>query len=210
MPWLMAALYDRMLRAAEDAGLRAWRRDLLRDLSGEVLEVGAGTGLNLLHFPPAVTRLVLAEPDRHMRAKLQAKQPPPGVDRVEVVDAALEALPVPDASFDAVVSTLVLCSVEDLDRALAEVRRVLRPGGRLVFMEHVADEANPRVQKWQRWIQPLWKRLAGNCHLTRRTERAMRSAGLEIQWIERENIPRAPALARPGIRGVALKPASAS
>ncbi len=207
MPWLMAALYDRSLRAAEDAGLRAWRRDLVHDLSGEVLEVGAGTGLNLPHYTPAVRRLVLTEPDRHMRAKLSKKPLPPGVERVEVVDAAIEALPMPDASFDAVVSTLVLCSVDDLARALGEVRRVLRPGGRFVFLEHVADEVNPRVRKWQERLQPLWKRIAGNCHLARRTEQAIRAAGLEIQRVERADIPKAMALGRPSVRGVARKPA---
>ncbi len=207
MPRLMAALYDRLVRSAEDAGLRAWRRDLLQDLSGEVLEVGAGTGLNLPHYPPAVTRLVLAEPDRHMRAKLSRKPPPAGVARVEIVEAALEALPMPHASFDAVVSTLVLCSVDDPDRALGEVRRVLRPGGRFVFLEHVADEADPRVRRWQARVEPLWKRIAGNCHLARRTEQAIIAAGFEIQRVEREGLPKAVALGRPSVRGVARKPA---
>lgn len=206
MPWLMAALYDRTLRAAEDAGLRAWRQDLLHDLSGDVLEVGAGTGLNLPHYTPAVTRLVLAEPDRHMRAKLSSKPVPPGVGRVEIVDAVIEGLPMPDASFDAVVSTLVLCSVDDLERALGEVRRVLRPMGRFVFLEHVADEVSPRVRRWQERVEPLWKRIAGNCHLARRTEQAIVAAGLEIQRVEREGIPKAMALGRPSARGVARKP----
>lgn len=207
MPWLMAALYDRMARRAEDAALRAWRRDLLQDLWGKVLEVGAGTGLNLPHYGPAVTRLVLAEPDRHMRAKLRRKPRPAGVGHVGIVGAALEALPLADASFDAVVSTLVLCSVDDLDCALGEVRRVLRPGGRFVFLEHVADEANARVRRWQERVEPLWKRIAGNCHLTRRTEPAIGAAGLEIQRVEREGIPKVMALGRPSVRGAARRPA---
>ena len=207
MPWLMAALYDRTLRAAEDAGLRAWRRDLVHDLAGDVLEVGAGTGLNLPHYTSAVTRLVLVEPDRHMRAKLSRKPLPAGFGRVEIIDAVIEALPMPDASFDGVVSTLVLCSVDDLERALGEVRRVLRPEGRFVFLEHVADEANPRVRRWQELVEPLWKRIAGNCHLARRTEQAIAAAGLEIQRVERGAIPQAPSLTRPSIRGVAWKSA---
>jgi ubiquinone/menaquinone biosynthesis C-methylase UbiE len=204
---LMTALYDRSLHASEEAGLRVWRRDLLQDLSGEVLEVGAGTGLNLPHYRSGVRRLVLMEPDWHMRARLSKKPLPPGVEKVEVVDGKLEALPLPDASFDAVVSTLVLCSVDDLERSLAEVRRVLRPGGRFVFLDHVADEANPRVRKWQERLEPLWKWVSGDCHLARRTEPAIRAAGFEIQRLERADIPKVMALGRPSIRGVALKPA---
>lgn len=206
MSWLMAVLYDLTLRTSEDAGLRAWRRELLQDLSGEVLEVGAGTGLNLPHYGPAVRRLVLLEPDRHMRAKLRRKPLPAGVGRVDFVDAKLEALPMRDASFDAVVSTLVLCSVDDLGRALGEVRRVLRPRARFVFLEHVADETNPRVRRWQERIDPLWKRIAGNCHLARRTEQAIVASGLEIERIDREGIPKAVALGRPSVRGAARNP----
>lgn len=205
MSWLFATLYDRFMRGAEEH-LAAWRADLLRDLSGRVLELGAGTGANLPFYPAAVERLVLAEPDRHMRARLQARaaRERPGA---EVVDAAAEALPFEDASFDAVVSTLVLCSVEDLERALAEVRRVLRPGGTLVFLEHVAADQRPDRLKWQRRLEPLWRRVAGNCHLTRRTAEAIAAAGFDVQACTRESVRKALPFVRPSVRGRAVRPA---
>src|SRR5262245_32904918 len=124
MSWLMAAVYDRFMKVSEEACLAKWRADLLSGLSGEVLEVGAGTGTTLSLYPKGVTRLVLAEPDPHMRAKLRAKPRPAGV---EVSDATLDALPFPDRTFDAVVCSLVLCSVRDQNAALAEIARVLKP-----------------------------------------------------------------------------------
>ena len=212
MPRLMAAIYDRALRGSEEAGLREWRRDLLSALSGDVLEIGPGTGLNLAHYPDTVTRLVLSEPDRHMRRKLAAKlaDPARGIpahvrERAEVLGAPAEELPFPDGSFDTVVVTLVLCSVRDLERALAEIRRVLRPGGRFVFVEHVASE-DPKVLRWQRRLEPLWIRFAGNCHLARRSGDAVAAAGFEIESLESAPIPRTIAIGRPGVRGVARKP----
>lgn len=205
MSWLIAAVYDRWMRASEKACLDLWRAELLQDLRGEVLEVGAGTGVNLPHYPEAVTRLVLCEPDWHMRRRLHAACVYSGLPKVEVSDASLEALPMAPASFDAVVSSLVLCSVPDLHAALVEIFRVLRPGGRFVFLEHVAADGNPRRLKWQRRIEPVWKRLAGNCHLTRRTEEAVIAAGFEIERIQRESIRKALPFARPSIRGVARR-----
>lgn len=206
MSWLMAAMYDRCMRASEKACLARWRAEVLRDLAGEVLEIGAGTGLNLPHYPEAVTRLVLCEPDRHMRRRLRAKCGSSAGPRLEVSDASLEALPMGPASFDGVVASLVLCSVPDQPAALAEIARVLRPGGRLAFLEHVAAEANPRRLRWQRRLEPLWRRAMGNCHLTRRTEAAIRAAGFEILQIQRESMRKAMPLVRPSIRGIARKP----
>ncbi len=191
-----------MLAAAEEACLAAWRAELLAPLAGEVLEVGAGTGANLPFYPPAVTRLVLAEPDPHMRRRLASHAPERAV---EISDAATEKLPWPDASFDAVVSTLVLCSVRDPAAALAEMRRVLRPGGRLVFVEHVAADDNPGRLRWQRRVEPMWKRLMGNCHLTRRTGEAIRAAGFELESVRRESLRKVISVARPSIRGVARR-----
>jgi ubiquinone/menaquinone biosynthesis C-methylase UbiE len=200
MSWLMAAVYDRFMKVSEEACLARWRADLLRDLSGEVLEVGAGTGSTLGLYPKAVTRLVMAEPDPHMRRKLLEKR-----GTIEVSDAPAEKLPFDQASFDAVVCSLVLCSVRDQAAALAEIARVLRPGGRLLFLEHVAAEGKPERLKWQGRIEPVWKHLMGNCHLTRRTEAAIAAAGLEIETIQRESIRKALPIVRPSIRGVARK-----
>lgn len=205
----MAAWYDRSMAGTEEACLREWRRALLADLSGEVLEIGAGTGLNLDHYPDTVSRLVLAEPDRHMRARLA-----PRLDArrsgfpVEQAEAGVDPLPFPDAGFDAVVSTLVLCSVPDHDAALSEVHRVLRPGGRFVYLEHVAAYENPKRHGWQRRIEPLWKRVAGNCHLTRRTEQSILDAGFDVVEERRESMRKSPPFVRVTVRGVAVKPSA--
>lgn len=199
----MAFAYDRFMRASERACLDAWRHELLAGLSGDVLEIGAGTGANLAHYPAAVTRLVLTELDPFMRAKLVARVREHARLGVEVRDASADALPFADRSFDAVVSTLVLCSVPDVDAALAEVRRVLRPGGAFVYLEHVAADANASRLAWQRRIEPVWMRVAGNCHLTRRTGEAIRRAGFAIDREERESMRRALPFVRPTVRGVA-------
>ncbi len=203
----MAFWYDRMLDKVEVAGLRAWRADLLEGLSGEVLEIGAGTGLNLDHYPASVTRLVLAEPDRHMRAKLRPKvealrAPFP----VEVVDGSADRLPFDDDTFDAVVSTLVLCSVPSVESALAEVRRVLKPGGRFTYLEHVAAIENPKRHRWQRRFEPLQVRIADGCHLTRTTDQAIPAAGFTLEEERRESMRKMNALVRVSVRGHALNP----
>lgn len=202
---LLAAIYDRITQPSEEACLRQWRAELLRRLAGVVLEVGAGTGLNMPHYPRTVTRLVLSEPDPHMRRRLSQRARAQGWEQAEILDASLEKLPLPSDAFDAVVGTLVLCSVGRLDRALAEIRRVLRPGGRFVFIEHVAAEDRPRRLKWQYRIEPFWKPISGNCHLTRRTADAIAAADLAILDLKRESMRKAWPLVRPTIRGVALK-----
>jgi len=202
---LIAAVYDRLTEASEEACLRHWRAELLRGLTGRVLEVGAGTGLNIPFYPPALTRLVLSEPDPHMRLKLSEKVRARHPDRWEVLDASLEGLPFPDGAFDAVVGTLVLCSVPRLDRALAEIHRVLGHRGRFVFLEHVAAEDRPRRLKWQHRVEPFWKRISGGCHLTRRTADAIVAAGFTIDGIRRDSMRKAWPLIRPTVRGVAIK-----
>lgn len=201
----MAALYDRSVRVSEEACLRQWRSELLQDLGGTVLEIGAGTGANLPFYPSSVERLVLCEPDRHMSKRLVSSLPAESSWEFEISDATAESLPFPDGSINAVVSTLVLCSVTSLAGAIGEIHRVLQQGGRFVFLEHVAAEARPRRLTWQRRLEPLWKRVSGNCHLTRRTEEAILAGGFEIEHIERESIRKAMPLVRPSIRGWARK-----
>ena len=150
---VFAALYDMFNKGSEAAGMREERRQLLAGAEGVTIEVGAGTGLNLDHYPQAVTRLVLAEPDRHMRRRLRRRVD--ALDRAaEVIDASAERLHFPDATFDTAVVTLVLCSVPNQEVALAEIARVLRPDGRLLFIEHVRS-GEPKVAKRQDRFRPL-------------------------------------------------------
>lgn len=213
MSWFLAAIYDRFMRSAETTILGPWRRELLDGIEGEVLEVGAGTGANLPHYPERVTRLVLTEPDRAMRRRLERRLAVEAGVRgrpfasVHPDDVPLERLPFDAGRFDAVVATLVLCSVGDPIRSIAEIRRVLRPGGRFVFLEHVAAEDRPARLRWQRRIEPLWRRVSGNCHLTRRTEAAILDAGFTPEWIKRESMRRALPIVRATVRGIARLPA---
>lgn len=200
-----AAVYDRFAESSERACLRAWRADLLRDLTGEVLEVGAGTGLNLAHYPRTLARLVLSDPDPHMRRKLALRAAELGWADADITEGSLDELPLPGGTFDAVVATLVLCSVPRQDRALAEIRRVLKPAGRLVFLEHVAAEDRPRRLKWQKRVEPWWRLISGNCHLSRRTADAITAAGFRFERITGESMRKAWPLVRPTIRGVAVK-----
>ncbi|WP_067143923.1 class I SAM-dependent methyltransferase [Microtetraspora malaysiensis] len=175
-----ALLYDRITRGAEERWLGALRDHLVGNLSGQVLEIGAGTGANLAHYREA-ERVVTAEPDPAMRQRLRRRKREASVP-VEISSACGEELPYPDASFDAVVSTLVLCSVVDLNRTLAEVRRVLRPTGTFVFCEHVRDAGvRGRIQDL---LTPLWRRIGAGCRPNRRTLAALEQAGLVVHHIE--------------------------
>ncbi|HJO34016.1 MAG TPA: class I SAM-dependent methyltransferase [Anaerolineales bacterium] len=208
MSWLGAAIYDRFTRRSEQACLQDWRASLLAGVRGDIIEVGAGTGANLTHYPPAIERLVLVEPDRYMRRKLSKKLAASGrTNSVDIIDRALEKLDLPDESFDFVVATLVLCSVADLTAALAAIYQLLTPGGGLVFLEHVAAEERPRRLRWQRRLQPVWKRVAGNCHLARHTTSAILAAGFVIEAVTRECMRKAAPVLRPTVRGIARKPA---
>jgi ubiquinone/menaquinone biosynthesis C-methylase UbiE len=197
MSWLLSKIYDPAMRRFEHSHLAAWRAAMLGDLTGRVLEIGAGTGANVPHYPREA-EVVLAEPDPHMREKLRAR-----AGRFEVSDAKAGALPFDDAGFDVVVSTLVLCSVRDLDRAVAEMGRVLRPGGKVIFIEHEAAARGSSTARWQRRLDPVWSRLTAGCHLTRDPEEALRRAGLEVAVFERHVEPSAALF--PIVRGVATR-----
>ncbi len=197
---LFAALYDTVGKGSERAGMREERRQLLAGAEGATIEIGAGTGLNLAHYPDAVTRLVLAEPDPHMRRRLQqrvdARRRP-----AELVDASVEHLPFPDATFDTAVVTFVLCSVPDQAVALAEIARVLRPNGRLLFLEHVRS-GDAKVAKAQDRIAPLYRCLA-DCNPNRDTLASIEASALTVDSVKHGEVPKAPKFERPLIVGTA-------
>ncbi|MGH3586534.1 MAG: class I SAM-dependent methyltransferase, partial [Pseudonocardia sp.] len=173
---VFARLYPRMSRAMDEAGLAEHRRRLLEGLSGEVLEIGAGSGGNFPHYPSTVTRVLAVEPEPRLREIATRAGAAAAVD-VEVVDGLAERLPVSEHSVDAAVFCLVLCSVPDPATALAEARRVLRPGGRLRVLEHVRADGHPGWSRVQRLLDAtLWPALVGGCHTGRDTAAAIGQA----------------------------------
>jgi ubiquinone/menaquinone biosynthesis C-methylase UbiE len=169
-----------------------------------VVEIGSGTGASLPYYERA-SRVVAVEPDTSMAKRLPGRLQEAKVP-VEVVSARAQTLPFPDQSFDAAVAAFVLCSVEDQSAVLAEARRILRPGGKLVLLEHVRGEG--RVARWQDRLTPLHRKLAGNCHLNRDTRAAVAAAGFDAAGVERTELPGTHALVRPGVQGVAIKTSS--
>jgi ubiquinone/menaquinone biosynthesis C-methylase UbiE len=192
-----AAAYDLVNRGAERRVLGPIRRALLADAPGLVLEVGAGTGASFPHYR-AAARVVAAEPDPYMlrRARRRAAAAP---RPVVLVQCAAEALPVRDGAVDQVVAALVLCSVADEARALAEARRVLRPGGGLRFLEHV--RADGLLGRLQDALTPAWRRVAADCRLNRRTADRIGAGGFRIVRLERRPLP---GPATPLVWGIAL------
>jgi len=199
--WLFACVYDRMTASVEAAGLRARRERLLGGARGRVLEIGAGTGANLAFYSAGVEAITVAEPEAPMARKLARRVREQRRD-VEVVQAPAEQLPFDDAQFDTVVSTLVLCTVNDLARALSELRRVLKPGGRLLFIEHVRSE-EPRLAAWQDRLNRFNRIVAHGCNCNRSTLDAIRAAGFTITSLERGTLAKAPPFVRPLAVGTA-------
>lgn len=200
-----AAGYDKLLAASEEAGLSVRRAELITAATGRTLELGAGTGLNFEHYPDAVTELVLTEPFEPMARQLRERVDASGRNAT-VVEAPAERLPLDDASFDTVVATLVLCTVDDVGATLAEVDRVLAPGGQLLFAEHVRSE-DPGLARWQdRWERP-WKFVAHGCRCNRDTVAAIGASPLELGAVEHGVIPKAAPITRPLVAGSARKPA---
>ena len=198
--------YLRVSGEAEERGVREHRRRLLDGLAGRVIEVGCGNGLNFGLYPPAVTEVLAVEPEPELRAHAEAAARTAPVP-ITVLPGVAGALPAADASFDAAIASLVLCSVPDQPAALAELRRVLKPGGELRFYEHVVSRRRaPRTV--QRLLDAtFWPHLAGGCHLARDTAAAIRAAGFDIERLDRFAFsPGRFMPAAPHILGVARRP----
>lgn len=202
---LFARVYDRLTGPMEKQ-IGEHRDVLLTGLSGRVVEIGAGNGMNFRHYPATVEEVVAVEPERYLRAKAeQAAQHAP--TRVTVLDATADPLPFGDGEFDAAVASLVLCTVPDPGRALAELRRVLKPGGELRFIEHVRSP-NPRKAGIQRRLDStgIWPRISGGCNCSRDTLTAITTAGFEIDRVRDLTIPPAWSHTNPCILGTARAP----
>jgi SAM-dependent methyltransferase len=197
--WLMARVSGRYNRE-----LGPLKRSLFADLQGTVLEIGPGTGPNL-SFLPAGVRWIGLEPNPGMHARLRDEAARLGLE-IELRSGDAHAIDLPDACVDAVVSTLVLCSVEDLDATLVEIRRVLRPGGRLVFLEHVAADPGTWLRRTQAFVRPAWRALNDNCHPDRETADAIARAGFVDVSCEDLDGPLPIPIIKPHIVGFARKP----
>ena len=201
---LFAAGYERTMAATEEAGMREIRRDLVAGASGRTLEIGAGTGLNLGHYSAAVTDLVLTEPFEPMARRLRERVTKSG-RRADVVEAPAERLPFDDDDFDSVVCTLVLCTVDDVPATLAEIARVLRPGGRLLFCEHVrSDDAG--LARWQDRLERPWMFVGHGCHPNRDTVASIGASALTVERADLGRLPKAAPIIKPLAVGSAVAP----
>ena len=203
-----AAVYEPFLWVGEQAGLRKHRKELLERSTGYTIEIGAGTGLNLAHYPDDLDELVLVEPDAAMRRRLAEKLARRSL-RARLVDAPAEQLPFPDGSIDTVVSTFVLCTVDAPDLALQEIVRVLKPDGQLLFIEHVRSDS-PRLARWQDRLANPWRRFARGCRCNRATSELMAALGFELEDLDDASRRAMPPIVRPLIIGRARKTAAAT
>jgi ubiquinone/menaquinone biosynthesis C-methylase UbiE len=195
--------YDAFQRRSCAAGMADKRRQVLGEARGRTLEIGSGTGINLDNYGPDVTELVMSEPDRHMVALLRRKVERSAVPAT-VVEAPAGELPFADQSFDTVTVVYVLCTVPDLDAALREIARVLKPEGRLLFIEHVRSR-EPGLARWQDRVHRPWFVFANGCHCNRDTMAAIEGSPLEIDRVERGEIPKVPPIVRPLVAGAAQR-----
>ena len=177
--WVLPRLIDLAMRNKE---VTRYRRRLVPAAAGSVLEIGAGSGLNLPFYGPQVTRLHALDPSQALQAMASRKLAQAAFP-VDLLLGSAEEIPLTDRSVDTVVTTWTLCSIPDVAKALREARRVLKPGGSLLFVEH-GHAPDTGVARWQRRIEPVWKPLAGGCHLTRRIDHLVRGAGFEITAME--------------------------
>jgi SAM-dependent methyltransferase len=178
------------------------RRSVIEHARGRVLEIGAGVGFNVHHYPAEVEEIVISEPGARLLGRAERRAAEAGRP-VRAVRAFAEELPFEDDSFDTVVSTLVLCSVRDQDKSLAEIRRVLKPGGKLLFMEHVRAD-DPTRARWQDRLERPWRVFAMGCHPNRATLERIEAAGFEVEDLRRGELPKSAPICRPMILGRAV------
>src|SRR4051794_19635043 len=203
---VFARLYTRLAAAMERSGAGEYRQRLLEDVAGRVVEVGAGTGANFAHFPASVTEVVAVEPEAYLRARAEEAARYARVP-VTVVDGVADRLPAGDGTFDAAVVSLVLCSVPDQAGALREIHRVLRPGGRLHFWEHVRADPGALARVQQVLDRTIWPALGGGCHAGRDTLAAVEGAGFTVERLHRFRFPdsQIPMPTAPQVLGTAIR-----
>lgn len=195
------------MSSIEEKSLQHWRRELLQEASGRVLEVGAGTGANLPYYPDDVEEIWLSEPDAVMREQLVKRVEALEAEkqaRIRITDHLVDELTDEEGEFDTVVLTLVLCSVPDVNQALQAIKQRLKPGGKLLFLEHVVAPQK-LLRRVQHLVEPVWKLCAGNCHLTRDALRFLKEAGFEVQTLQEEALKGALPIVKPAVRGVAIQ-----
>jgi len=203
---LFALWYPYVCGLAERAGQRETRRELVGRAQGRTLEIGAGSGLNLPHYTEAVSELVVTEPSPHMLrhlSELLSSEPPP-VGSWELVETGAEELPFEDASFDTVLGAYVHCTIPNPGQALAELARVLKPGGRYLFLEHVHAGEGTRLGRFQDLIEIPHRYIAAGCHPNRRTEQLLADSPLQVEELKHGSMPRAAPTVRPIIIGSAV------
>jgi ubiquinone/menaquinone biosynthesis C-methylase UbiE len=200
---IFAACYDPMSRRWEERYGADLRRQLLVHARGRVLDVGVGTGQDLPHYPADIEEIVAAEPSKPMLQRAQRRAEQSG-RHVTFANAPAEALPFEDSSFDTAVVVFVLCTVADPARSLAEIHRVLKPGGRLLFMEHVRS-GDDQLARWQDRLERPWGIVSGGCHPNRDSLTSIEAAGFEVKSVERRDQPGMPQLVRPFVCGTATR-----
>ncbi len=200
---LFTAWYGLSMRFTDEYGLRETRREVLAQAHGRALEIGGGTGANLYLYPPQVGELVIAEPDPHMQRALRRKLQERARASTELVQAPAERLPFEDDSFDCATCTMVLCTVPNPAGALAEVARVVKPGGRFLFLEHVRSE-DPGFARRQDRLEKPWRFIADGCHCNRDSLATIEASPLAVETLKRGHMPLSPPFVTPLIYGSAI------